>query len=605
MNQRKSCTGEKGLLETQEPAVQDDESHEGNVDAQDAGVSNTPFQRKTQSTDSQPSPSKLATSEEPPRRDKGKARVSDIRTLDEAFSDLEMSQTSKSVDTVYHEDISSDELTAATQQADSEFWLPVRRATNPKVGESSMMRRTRARTPSLQTMGAAGPSRGPSSSITTAKTPSFNAAVPVGPKQEDVSSSRTTTAMTPGPRTVVPAGPSEEEFVHGANQAMKPSLQTEVAARPTQEGVLAIPASVIDRCAQSSRAHAEASTGSTRASRETVVTKKSANFFYDLNYHTFECQMQGCSVRCMLWDGGSVICPACGPYSEGIYCSKEHMRDDVKSHWQVCGQFTFAYQCKVTSVPPDLLLGPPQIPSVHNWSSPEHHRQAMWFCTSRREGDYFVFPDLKLQKQAGVRIGDPYWRCSPHVLFTVNFTDEAEKDRFRRILAASLLASLEVQPMIYYLFRLIRDWFRSQGQWSEWMDEVLRYQFQFELGIPLFPHIIGQRHACELEWTGQSRRHCRDPICVSECPSMLAEFRGFQSLCDIMEANHWILRASRFTHPTVRDVRARTRGEGFVDVLEEDQRPFCRGEGWDGFNSGPMEIEESLAGVQYCPAYPL
>jgi hypothetical protein len=37
-------------------------------------------------------------------------------------------------------------------------------------------------------------------------------------------------------------------------------------------------------------------------------------------------------------------------------------------------------------------------------------------------------------------------------------------------------------------------------------------------------------------------------------------------------------------------VHARTRGEGF-DVVEEDQRLFRHGEGWDGAGTGPMEME--------------
>lgn len=62
-----------------------------------------------------------------------------------------------------------------------------------------------------------------------------------------------------------------------------------------------------------------------------------------------------------------------------------------------------------------------------------------------------------------------------------------------------------------------------------------------------------------------------------------------------MESNHWILRAHRFTHPTVRRVEDRIRGEGFEGVLEEDRRTnFRRGEGWDGWRSGCIEIEHPI-----------
>lgn len=67
--------------------------------------------------------------------------------------------------------------------------------------------------------------------------------------------------------------------------------------------------------------------------------------------------------------------------------------------------------------------------------------------------------------------------------------------------------------------------------------------------------------------------------------------RGFQHLCAYLEASHWLLRAARRTHPSVAAVEERMRGEGFEGVVPEDRRVFRRGEGWDGFGSGDMEIE--------------
>lgn len=160
--------------------------------------------------------------------------------------------------------------------------------------------------------------------------------------------------------------------------------------------------------------------------------------------------------------------------------------------------------------------------------------------------------------------------------------------------AFSATASIEVVNLVDYLFRLIRDNLRTRGEWSGELDTALRYQIQHELAVALPPGITGQRHACETEWDGRNARHCTDPVCTAERRPLLGDLgmgRGFRRLCDYMESSHWLLRAARITHPTIAQVAARTRGEGFDEVLEEDRRLFRRGEGWDGAGSGEMEIE--------------
>jgi hypothetical protein len=217
----------------------------------------------------------------------------------------------------------------------------------------------------------------------------------------------------------------------------------------------------------------------------------------------------------------------------------------------------------------------------------------LWFSTARREGDYFIFADWEDSSSASMMpvFGDG--RCSPRVNLIVRFDDPIEKDRFRRILAVCLLESVEVQPLVAYMFRLLRDKLQSTNQWSSRLELQVRYQLNLELGVSLDPNFLGQRHACETEWKGQSPRHCRDPICEAERPHFFVSVTGvqwFERLVFNEECNHWILRASRTTHPVVKKVHARTRGEGF-DVVEEDQRLFRRGEGSDGAGTGPMEME--------------
>ncbi|KAJ5679312.1 hypothetical protein N7462_007556 [Penicillium macrosclerotiorum] len=319
--------------------------------------------------------------------------------------------------------------------------------------------------------------------------------------------------------------------------------------------------------------------------------------FWDLTYHTFQCALWRCEKQCHLWDSQSVVCPACGPFSSVIYCSKDHMREDASAHWLYCGQGTFEAPCKENSVPPDVLIGPPLIPNLHGWDSPERFRQGLWFCTARQEGDYFIFADWEDQVAAGIAPGSADGRCSPRLLAIVRFDDPAEKDRFRRILAVCLFASIEVQPLVGYMYRLLRDRLVQAGRFHPQVDVMLRHQLQLEQGVTILPQLVGQRHACETEWDGLGPRHCRDPICMAERPMQLGDMgwgRGFRSLCTFMESCHWILRAHRTTHPTTSSIADRTRGDGFDDVVLEDRRSFRRGEGWDGAGTGPMEIESPV-----------
>lgn len=268
------------------------------------------------------------------------------------------------------------------------------------------------------------------------------------------------------------------------------------------------------------------------------------------------------------------------------------MREDARAHWLICGQLTMQEPCVENSIPPDVLIGPPAIPCKHGWDRPERHRQALWFSTAQDAGDYFIFADqgdcTGSQKESIIRDGS----CSHHVVQVVHFDDPEMKDRFRRILAVCLLESLEVQPLVEYLFRMLRDRLQSLQQWSSEMDMKVRQQMALELAIELEPRDVGLRHACEAEWRGLPFRHCRDPICVSERAYLLGSpcwTRRFECLVSDEEANYWILRANRTTHPTVKGVYARTRGEGFDHVLAEEQRLFRRGEAWDGLGKGSWE----------------
>ncbi|KAL2866600.1 uncharacterized protein BJX67DRAFT_133002 [Aspergillus lucknowensis] len=329
----------------------------------------------------------------------------------------------------------------------------------------------------------------------------------------------------------------------------------------------------------------------------TITAQKPEGFFWQLDSHGFPCAKANCEKQCNLWDGATVICPRCGPYSESRYCSREHLFEDVKMHWISCGQNVFRHPCRESSIPKSVRDGPQLIPCLHPYDTPERHRQAVYFNMNSRAGDYFLFSDWTDMVEAGFPDDNLALRCSSRIIHVVKFTEPVEKDRFRRVLAACLFVTPESPDLADYLFRLIRDNLRNthpeNNATLDNFETSLKYQIHQELSVTIQPAITGKRHACETDWTGTNRRNCPDALCRSEYRRLLGSLggRGHKALVEHLEASYWILRAARATHLDVEDVLKRMTGEGFEDVAEEDRRVFRRGDGWDGAGSGDMEVE--------------
>lgn len=150
--------------------------------------------------------------------------------------------------------------------------------------------------------------------------------------------------------------------------------------------------------------------------------------------------------------------------------------------------------------------------------------------------------------------------------------------------------------LVSYLFRMIRDNMRERGTWSDKVHRAIVHQMSFEFGTQLQDFYVGERHACEAEWIGGlQRRGCKDETCLMESRIGMAGER-LQQHTEDLEANFWILRAHRYTHPdipgmTKEAIERRTRGEGFPGVYPEDKRLFARGPGWD-HGAAELEIED-------------
>lgn len=189
--------------------------------------------------------------------------------------------------------------------------------------------------------------------------------------------------------------------------------------------------------------HAHPSPPSTTRVRSSVfgqggpIVRLPAGFFWQLDSHGFPCTKTDCDKRCSSWDGASVICPRCGPFSEVRYCSQDHLYEDIKPHWAFCGQMTFRHPCRESTIPRHQKEGPPLLPSRHNWDTPERHRQAVYHATNSG-GDYFIFADWAEFMTAGQPVNNVGVRCTNRVLAVVQFDEPEEKDRFRRVLGVCL-----------------------------------------------------------------------------------------------------------------------------------------------------------------------
>lgn len=60
---------------------------------------------------------------------------------------------------------------------------------------------------------------------------------------------------------------------------------------------------------------------------------KKALFKFDVLSKFMKCHMHGCEKITNCWDGSTVCCPACGPYSSVRYCSPQHLYEDLHTHW--------------------------------------------------------------------------------------------------------------------------------------------------------------------------------------------------------------------------------------------------------------------------------
>lgn len=326
------------------------------------------------------------------------------------------------------------------------------------------------------------------------------------------------------------------------------------------------------------------------------------------------CSKPGCDTTTSPWDGSTVICPSCGPYSTIRYCCIEHLLSDTTDHWHMdCMRFTCHHLCDASTIHPRQVQCPPAIPNLCGWNTPERHRQAVYHAHSTKkngwaevDGDYFIFTDAEEWIQAGSPDMGTWalHRARGAVFIVVAFDDDRSpnslKDRFNRLLNIALFTGASNAAVLDHLFLMIRENLISKGEWVGNILDSIIYQFQWEFCYQVPEWVTNNlRHACPHQWFGTPIDQCSNRICNrhmlqpgSRHP--LSPRISIKEKAEELERRYWILRVARVYHPNIQDPAMRMKGVGFEFVRPDNRRMFCMGREWEGYPSGTMEIEDAI-----------
>lgn len=204
-------------------------------------------------------------------------------------------------------------------------------------------------------------------------------------------------------------------------------------------------------------------------------------------FDTYEwpCRNQECRKLTSPYDGSTVICPRCGPYSKIRYCSKRCLFADVLMHWGVdCGKFPLTQKADPLTIHSRQVSIQPFIPSLTRHDRPERHRQMVRHSLDRT-GDYFIFSDWVDWRAQGFPGNWPAINhASGEVLVTINFTDNGSavpaRHFFVRLIRICFLVGAIRTDMAYFLFKMIRGRLNELGLASQDVENCLVWQFKHE-----------------------------------------------------------------------------------------------------------------------------
>ena len=227
-----------------------------------------------------------------------------------------------------------------------------------------------------------------------------------------------------------------------------------------------------------------------------------------VQFDTYEwpCRNQECRKLTSPFDGSTVICPRCGPYSKIRYCSKKCLFDDALVHWGVeCGQFTLAVKADPLTVTSRQVNIQPFIPSLTHHDRPERHRQMIRHSVDD-SGDYFIFSDWMDWRAEGFPMP---WPANKHasgsVLVVLKFTQTGSAVPshylFNRLIRVCFLIGALRTDMTYFLFKMIYGRLMELGLASEDAKNCLVWQFKHEFAFPGgFADLLEDERAVDWPW---------------------------------------------------------------------------------------------------------
>ena len=292
---------------------------------------------------------------------------------------------------------------------------------------------------------------------------------------------------------------------------------------------------------------------------------------------TLSCTLPTCGQVIRDNTRSTQICHGCGTKSWVRYCSKDHLFADMPRHWSECGHPT-TVSCWLIdegSQPARFYNRYPAIQDVDRKNTSERHRQRTHAIYNK--GQYTLFSDQ----------GFPRIVTWPEKLAPIY------KPRVERLLNAAFFDHTNVS-LISYLFRLLRFCLRTRGKYNNAVQSAIVKQFSDEFDYGVEGEL--ELDPCECEWVGDSAKSAK---CTKECQKMTGSVgemhkgKGLEGIVQLMEAKHWILRAWRRQHPTIKDWRRRVHGEGFEGV-GATQRAVewwpSMGQGWNGWGRWEEDI---------------
>ena len=158
---------------------------------------------------------------------------------------------------------------------------------------------------------------------------------------------------------------------------------------------------------------------------------------YRFDRVTFECNLSSCRKVIRDHVRSTVLCNGCGPYSDVRYCSKKHLFEDCKTHWQTCGLTPSRIVWDDWTMPSRYKRRYPAIKDIHGRTTPERQRQQA-YSIHHPASDYVIFNDWQDKQNSGEECrgtGEP-------IVFLIFRDGDPKKDMFNRLLNIAFFGKL-------------------------------------------------------------------------------------------------------------------------------------------------------------------